>query len=123
MRYLKLYEKFEDDFEEVWEEEPKEILEDSTFVYYGYEDNILLIVKCINKNKFMLYKNYYYTESVNKENSITYKLHKIDNNKIINSILNNELSFYMFENPQWSLIYFKDLDKNIQESILERYKN
>ncbi len=115
MKYIKIYEKFED-FEEVWEEEPLEQINDYDFKIINQMDNYYLIERYIDEHNIIIYKNYNYHP---------YKLMN-SNTTMVNDIIevvknNHSIKIYNNIKDDFIQVWFKDLNIEIQKNILDSY--
>ncbi len=116
MKYMKLYERFED-FEEVWEEEPNEPfkLDEFNFIVFNspFDEHIYLIQKFLEDGNVLLFKDFVYMPE--KE----FPFNRVEG-KLLNDIIENKKSFYIHMKSFYKG-YFRDLDEDIQKLILNSY--
>ncbi len=117
MKYIKLYESFED-FEETWiQEEPENpILKTFDYKFIVLHGSIYIVQEYLNNENLILFKNYNYFPNLQV---IYYKF--VYDHSHINKLISNENLIRIYENQDWNSIYFDQLSNDIQKLIYKSY--
>ncbi len=116
MKHIKIYEKFLDDFEEVWEEEPS--FNELDFKFAGQGGIFYLISKYIDEHEVTIYDNFKYKIVYKITNNLRVHLHR---DSSVDKIINNEKTIKIYSLDEFVSYLFKNLPMDIQDKVLKSY--